>query len=358
MSRFLSERFYELEEYVPGEQPRDKHYIKLNTNESPYPPSPRVLEAVDKSEVSDLRLYSDPTAQNLKKVIADYYDTEPKNVFVSNGSDESLNFFFMAFCDKNKGVAFPEISYGFYEVFAQLYNLDYVKIPLRDDFTIDAKDYMNLKCNAVIANPNAPTGIALGLDDIEKIVSSNSENVVVIDEAYVDFGAHSAVKLTKKYDNLLVIQTFSKSRSLAGARLGFAIGNEQLIRDLEKIKYSTNPYNVNRLTMLCGIRAMADREYFDNTRTSVINNRKLLSEGLKKLGFTLTDSMTNFVFAKSDRISGARYYEELKEHGILVRHFSDEKIKDYNRITVGSTEEVKALLDVTEKIIKEKGITL
>lgn len=358
MSRFLSDRFNDLEEYVPGEQPQDKQYIKLNTNESPYPPSPRVLEAINKGEVSDLRLYSDPTAKKLKREIALYYDVEPENVFVSNGSDESLNFFFMAFCDKKVGVAFPEISYGFYEVFAQLYNLDYVKIPLKTDFGINAEDYMNLKRNVVIANPNAPTGIALELGDIERIVSSNSENVVVIDEAYVDFGAQSAVRLTEKYDNLLVVQTFSKSRSLAGARLGFAIGNERLIRDLEKIKYSTNPYNVNRLTMLAGIHAMADREYFDTARTSIIDNRKVLSDGLKSLGFTVTDSMANFVFAKSDRISGARYYEELKNRGILVRHFSEEKIKDYNRITVGSIDEVKALLEATEKIIEIKGCSI
>lgn len=358
MSRFLSERFYKLEEYVPGEQPRDKQYIKLNTNESPYPPSPRVLKAINRSEVGDLRLYSDPTAKELKKEIALYYDVEPKNIFVSNGSDESLNFFFMAFCDKKNGVAFPEISYGFYEVFAQLYNLDYVKIPLKSDFGINAEDYINMNRNVVIANPNAPTGIALKLSDIERIVSTNSGNVVVIDEAYVDFGAQSAVKLTEKYDNLLVVQTFSKSRSLAGARLGFAIGNEQLIGDLEKIKYSTNPYNVNRLTMLAGIHAMADREYFENARTSIIDNRRLLSDGLKSLGFTVTDSMANFVFAKSDRISGVRYYEKLKECGILVRHFSTEKIKDYNRITVGSIEEVKALLEATEKIIDAEGSTL
>ena len=355
MSKFISKRFDRLEEYVPGEQPQDKKYIKLNTNESPYPPSPMVTKAINEDEVNDLRLYSDPEAKELKKRIAEYYNTCAENVFVSNGSDETLNFFFMAFCDEEKKVAFPDISYGFYEVFAQLYNLDYKKIPLLQDFSIDVHDYENIGRNVVIANPNAPTGLALGLDDIEKIVVSNREYIVVIDEAYVDFGAQSAVGLTEKYNNLLVVQTFSKSRSLAGARLGFAIGSSELIKDLEKIKFSTNPYNVNRLTMIAGEQAVADREYFEKTRASIISNRRLLSDGLKNLGFAVTDSKANFVFAESDKISGEEYYQNLKERGILVRHFSDKKICNYNRITVGTAEEVNELLAATEKILDEKG---
>lgn len=351
MSKFLSKRFMSLDEYVPGEQPQDRVYVKLNTNESPFPPSPNVAAAINSREINDLRLYSDPDAKCLKNAIAHFYGTDSTNVFVSNGSDESLNFFFMAFCDERQKVAFPEISYGFYEVFAKLYNLDYIKIPLRKDFSINADDYVNLGRNIVIANPNAPTGLALGIDDIEKIVSSNRGNIVVIDEAYVDFGAQSAIPLTLKYDNLLVVQTFSKSRSLAGARLGFAIGSSAVIADLEKIKFSTNPYNVNRLTMIAGEQAISDTEYFEKTRRQIIENRKILTDGLRGLGFEVIESVTNFVFAKSEKISGADYYTRLKDKNILVRHFNDSAICEYNRITVGTKEQVEILLCATKEIL-------
>ncbi len=351
MSKFMQNRLCSLTEYVPGEQPQDKKYIKLNTNESPYPPSPRAVEAVTSEAVEDCRLYSDPESKVLKSAIASFYGVDAKNVFVSNGSDEVLNFFFMAFCDDEKKVCFPDISYGFYKVFGDLYSLDYETVPLKEDFSINPADYFEKGKNIVIANPNAPTGLALGLSDIEKIVASNPDHVVVIDEAYVDFGAESAVELTKKYDNLLVVQTFSKSRSLAGARLGFAIANEEIIKDLEKIKYSTNPYNVNRLTQLLGAKAISDRDYFDSCRKKIMEARDYTASELKKLGFTVLDSKANFVFAKSDRISGEDLYLSLKDRGILVRHFSGERVCEYNRITIGTMADMEALIKAVKEII-------
>ena len=353
MSRFLSQRLLSLEEYVPGEQPRDKKYIKLNTNESPFPPSPTAIAAVTDREKEDLRLYSDPECKKLKEAIASYYGVDRENVFVSNGSDESLNFFFMAFCDEENKVCFPEISYGFYKVFADLYSLDYETIPLKEDFTIDVNDYISKSKNIVIANPNAPTGLCLGLSDIERIVSSNPDHIVVIDEAYVDFGGESAVNLTKKYNNLMVVQTFSKSRSLAGARLGFAIADKEIIKDMEKIKYSTNPYNINRLTLLLGTEAIKDKEYFETNRNLIIEARNYTEKSLIELGFDVLPSKTNFVFAKNDKIPGEELYLKLPETGILVRHFSNPKICEYNRITIGTMEEMQALVKATEEIISQ-----
>ncbi len=352
MSRFLNEKFSSLEAYTPGEQPRDMKYIKLNTNESPFPPSEKVVEAVNSDEVKKLRLYPDPEGKELKGAIAKLYGVNAENVFISNGSDEILNFTFMSFFDK-KGVVFPEISYGFYKVYADLYALDYEMIPLCDDFSIDPKDYMNTGRGVVIANPNAPTGLCLSAGDVEKIVQTNRDSVVLIDEAYVDFGGESVIGLTKKYDNLIVCCTYSKSRSLAGARLGFAIANKELICDLEKIKYSTNPYNINRLTMAAGLAAINDNDYYMNNCRVIEENREYATRELENLGFLVLPSKANFIFAKSDRVDGQMLYLELKSRGILVRHFSAEKIKDFNRITVGTKDEMSALIDAVKEILGE-----
>ena len=354
MSRFLSSKYLSLEAYTPGEQPRDMKYIKLNTNESPYPPSKRVVDALSSEEVLRLNLYSDPTCRALKTSIAELYGVEYENVFVSNGSDDILNFSFMAFCEGEKRrVKFPEISYGFYSVYAELHGVSYKAIPLKDDFSIDIADYMGNDATVVIANPNAPTGIALTLEEIEKIVKANPDNLVLIDEAYVDFGGESAIELTKKYSNLLVVCTFSKSRSLAGARLGFAIANKEIIADLEKIKYSTNPYNINRLSLIAGEMAIRDNDYYMDNCKRIIKTREYTQERLVELGFEVTDSKANFIFAKSDKIGGKELYLKLKERGILVRHFDKEKIKDYNRITVGTQEEMEALISAITEILKE-----
>ena len=355
MSRYLNKKFVKLEAYTPGEQPRDMQYVKLNTNESPFAPSEGVLRAVDSEQVSMLNLYPDPTSAALKDAIAGLYGVERKNVFVSNGSDDILNFFFMAFCDEGEHpVKFPAISYGFYQVYAALYGTDYKKIPLKSDFSIRIEDYFGNDANVVIANPNAPTGIALTRAEVERIVKANPDRVVLIDEAYVDFGAESSIELTKKYDNLLVVCTYSKSRSMAGARLGFAIGNETLIADLEKIKYSTNPYNINRLTMVAGIAAIADNEYYVANCKRIEENREYTQRELVKLGFFVTDSKANFIFAKSDKIGGEELYLKLKERGVLVRHFSSPDICEYNRITVGTREQMNILLEKIKEILKEK----
>lgn len=352
MSRFFSSKYASLEAYVPGEQPRDMKYIKLNTNESPFPPSAGVAAAI-KSQIGSLQLYSDPECTALVEASASLFGVKTNQILMTNGSDEILNFAFMAFSDKDHPIVFPDITYGFYSVFAELNGIPYTEIPLKKDLTIDVNDYIGIGKNIVIANPNAPTGIALSLAEVEAIVRSNPDNVVVIDEAYVDFGAKSAVTLVDKYDNLLVTGTFSKSRSMAGARLGFGIGSCELIRDLNTIKYSTNPYNVNRMTMAAGHAAILDNDYYMDNCRIICENREWASEQLKSLGFTLTESKTNFLFAKSDRISGEELYKRLKARGILVRHFSKERIKDYNRITVGTRDQMEALVEAIKNILKE-----
>lgn len=355
MSRFLHIDYRNLEAYTPGEQPRGREFIKLNTNESPYPPSDGVIKAINKKEIRDLRLYSDPTCYALRADIADLYGVKPENVFLSNGSDDILNFSFMAFCGEKREAVYADITYGFYEVFAELHRITSEVIPLKEDLSLDWREYLGKNKFIVIANPNAPTGKALTLSEIEEILKSNPNNVVVIDEAYVDFGAESVYPLTKKYDNLLVVQTFSKSRSMAGARLGFAIANEALIADLDLICYSTNPYNVNRLTLAAGSAAIADNDYYMNNCKKIIATRARTARALKDMGFEVTDSLANFLFAKSSVIGGEELYLALKERGILVRHFSKPRIAEYNRITIGTDAEMDALLTNISELIKEKN---
>ena len=349
MGRFLNAQFQKLEAYTPGEQPRDQQYIKLNTNESPYPPAPSVVAAMTAGEVELLRLYSDPTAKNLKEKLAGLYRVTPENVFVSNGSDEVLNFAFMAF--GGGGVAFPEISYGFYEVYADLYALEAEKIPLKSDFSIDYRDYCGKNKMVVIANPNAPTGMSLPLSEMERIVSSNPDSLVLIDEAYVDFGGETALPLLEKYDNLLIVRTFSKSRCLAGGRLGYAFANPAIIADLEKIKYSTNPYNINRLTLLLGEKTVEAEAYYQEKSAEIIKTRTWTAQKLEELGFTVLPSRTNFLFAKTDRMDGGELYMALKEKGILVRHFSNPKIDQYNRITIGTKAQMERFIDTIKQIL-------
>ena len=354
MSRFMSPRFAGLEEYTPGEQPRDQVYVKLNTNESPYAPSPEVFAAVSQAEVEKLNLYPDPTGKALKEKLAALYGVEAKNVFLSNGSDDILNFAFMAFCDSERGAAYPEISYGFYPVYADLYHVDSKVIPLKEDFSVDYQDYCDIGRMVVIANPNAPTGMEISLAEIEEILKSNPDNIVIIDEAYIDFGGTSCVDFIKKYDNLLVVQTFSKSRSMAGARLGFAIADAGIIEDLEKIKYSTNPYNINRLTLAAGEAAVDSNDYYVANAKKIAGTRELTTARLREMDFTVLDSKANFIFAKSNSLSGKVIYEELKKKGVLVRFWGKAKIEDFVRITIGTPEQMNVLFDKLEEIIAEQ----
>ena len=351
MSRFLNQQYQSLEAYTPGEQPRDMQYIKLNTNESPYPPAPSVVEAMNAEQVELLRLYSDPTAKNLKEKLAGLYGVSPENVFVSNGSDEVLNFAFMAF--GGNGAVFPDISYGFYEVYAELYGIKAEKIPLEADFSVDYRKYCGKNKMVVIANPNAPTGMTIPVWQIEEIVKTNPDSLVLIDEAYVDFGGETCLPLTEVYDNLLVTRTFSKSRCLAGGRLGYAFATPAIIADLEKIKYSTNPYNINRLTLLLGEKTVDAEDYYQDKCAQIQKTRAWTVEQLEGLGFTVLPSRANFIFVKSDKIDGGELYRKLKEKGILVRHFTNPRICQYNRVTIGTQAQMQTLVNTVKEVLYE-----
>lgn len=352
MSCFLKKRYQDLEVYTPGEQPQDQVYTKLNTNESPYPAAPQVVAAIGEKELQDLRLYSDPVCKPLINKLAEVYGVEPENIFVSNGSDDILNFAFMAFSGDPAAAMFPDVTYGFYQVYADLHQVEAKICPLSDDFSIDYQQYLNRDCMIVLANPNAQVGRALPLWQMEQIIASNPNHVVLVDEAYVDFGAESCVPLVGKYPNLLVVQTFSKSRSLAGARLGFAIGSKELIADLNRIKFSTNPYNINRLTMAAGVAALEAGDYYRENCRKIIQTRAYTTQALEDMGFTVIPSQANFVFAAHPKADGEALYLQLKKRGILVRHFSDPRIQNYNRITIGSQSQMELLVKTLQDILE------
>ncbi|MGI6072072.1 MAG: histidinol-phosphate transaminase [Lachnospiraceae bacterium] len=353
MSGFFIEKYRDLVPYTPGEQPKDTRYIKLNTNESPYPPHPDVFRAIE-AVTGSLNLYSDPTCSALTGRLGDIYGLAPEQILVSNGSDEGLYFAFLAFCDENVPAAFPDITYGFYRVFAQFAGVPFREIPLQEDFTLNVNDYLGIGSTIFIANPNAPTGICFPVSDIERIVRSNPGNVVIVDEAYVDFGGETALPLLKGYKNLLIVRTFSKSRSMAGARLGFVMGNPELINDLNTVRYSINPYNVNSMTMAAAAAVLDNEEYtFTNCR-KIIKIRNQTADSLKEMCFTVTDSSANFLFAAHHLLDGKELYLKLKEKGILVRHFDNPRINDYIRITIGTREQMDSLLAAITDILKEK----
>lgn len=354
MSRFFSEKYARLKPYTPGEQPKRRQYVKLNTNESPYPPSPLVQKRVAE-QCAGLNLYSDPECAVLREKLAARLGVRPENVLPSNGSDEALNFAFMAFGDAAHPFAFADITYGFYPVFCALNAVPYEEIPLREDFSADPSDYIGIGKNIVIANPNAPTGLALPRAELERVIASNPDSVVVIDEAYVDFGGESCVPLIEKYDNLLVTQTFSKSRSLAGARLGFAVGCAPLIADLNTVKYSTNPYNVNSMTLAAGAAALDDDGYYMSNCREIAETRDYVSRELRALGFEVPRSRANFVFCRAPGVSGAEMYGRLRARGVLVRHFDSERISDYNRVSIGTREQMDFFLGAVRDILNEKG---
>ena len=348
MSRFFSERLQSLKAYVPGEQPKVRNLIKLNTNESPFPPAPGVKEAVAEAAES-LQLYNDLSAAKLIRLLAETYGLQENQITVSNGSDEILAFAFQVF--GGHGLAFPDITYGFYPVWADLYGLDRKIIPLDEDFNVRIQDYAGNDRCVVIANPNAPTGLCLSRDEVEAIVKSNPDNVVIVDEAYVDFGGESALALIPEFDNVLVVRTFSKSRQLAGARMGFAMGNAALIDDLNRVRFSFHPYNVNTLTQAAGAAALKQPGYFESCRQAIMDTRAWTVEQLKTLGFRVLPSSANFVFAAAPGLNGAEYQKKLREKNILIRYFDLPRIRDFTRITIGTKAQMEALIQATKEIL-------
>ena len=359
MSKFWSDKIKEIEPYTPGEQPKDKKYIKLNTNENPYPPSAKVIGKIESMNLEDLKLYPDPDVTELRKVIAEYFSNKindeitHKQVFIGNGSDEILAFIFMTFFNARDKVYYPDITYSFYPVYADLFNVKEIKIPLNDNFEIEIQKYFGLDGHIIITNPNAPTSIALKLNEIEKIVKNNPTQLVVIDEAYVDFGAESSVKLVNKYDNVLVVQTFSKSRSFAGMRLGYAIGSENIIEGLNRLKFSFNSYTIDRISIEAGIESFKDDDYFVKTNAKIIETREKTVKKLKELGFKVLNSSANFIFISHNKVFAGDLYKQLKENGVLVRYFAKNRIDNYLRVTIGTDEEMEIFIEKLKDLLEK-----
>jgi histidinol-phosphate aminotransferase len=351
MSRYWSQVVKQLSPYVPGEQPKIDKLVKLNTNENPYGPSPRVIEAIQ-SELGDgLRLYPDPTASRLRETVADYYDLQPDQVFIGNGSDEVLAHTFFALFQQPEPLLFPDISYSFYPVYCGLYDIEYRTIPLAEDFSLQIDDYDRPNGGIIFPNPNAPTGRLLPIDKVETLVKRNRNSVVVVDEAYIDFGGESAAKLVAGYDNLLVIQTLSKSRSLAGMRIGLAMGNSALLDALIRVKDSFNSYPVGRLALAAGIAAFEDEAYFRQRCGQIIDNREVLIASLQELGFQVLPSAANFVLARQPERDAAELATALRDAGVIVRHFRQPRIDQYLRITVGTPEQNRRLIEVLKQLL-------
>jgi histidinol-phosphate aminotransferase len=351
MSKFWSARIRDLKPYTPGEQPKGLPLIKLNTNENPYPPSPRAIQALDTCDKAALRLYPDPNASELKAVLARHHGLDSNNIFVGNGSDEVLALAFLSFFKWQEPILFADITYSFYPVYCNLWNIAYRTIPLNDDFQIDIRDYALKNGGIIIANPNAPTGGCLGLDQIQALLDRNRHTVVIVDEAYVDFGAESAVGLVKLFSNLLLVHTLSKSRSLAGLRIGYALGSAELIEGLERVKNSFNSYPLDRLALIGAIAAIQDRDYFEQTCKTIMATRKGLSAKLVALGFKVLPSSANFVFVTHPQMPAAELYRQLRQKGILVRYFDLPRIDNHLRITVGTPDEVQALSQALSGIL-------
>lgn len=340
--------------YVPGEQPKGEKLVKLNTNECPYPPSPKVLEALKELEIESMRLYPDPAVTDLRQALADYYQVDVKQVFVGVGSDDVIANAFLTFFNSSKPILFPDITYSFYDVWAELFKIPYEKIALDENFRIQAKDYKKDSGGIIFPNPNAPTGILEDLSVVEEILEANPDVVVMVDEAYIDFGGESALSLLKKYENLLVIQTFSKSRAMAGMRIGYAIGNEKLISYLNDVKFSFNSYTMNRTSIAMGVACVKDEVYFKEIVGKVIKTRERVKEELKQLGFSYLESKSNFIFATHESIPAQDLFVKLKEENIFVRYFKKPRIDNYLRISVGTDEEMDTLLEVLRKYIREQ----
>lgn len=351
MSRFWSGIVHKLQPYVPGEQPKVANLVKLNTNENPYGPSPKVLDAIRLGTSDQLRLYPDPNAQALKQAIADYHHVDASQVFVGNGSDEVLAHIFHALFQHDGSLLFPDITYSFYPVYSQLYQIDYKKIALADDFSVNVDDYQQTNSGIIFPNPNAPTGKLLALAEIEKLLEFNTDSVVVVDEAYIDFGGDSAVKLVNQFPNLLVTQTLSKSRSLAGIRLGYAIGHADLIEGLVRVKDSFNSYPIDSLAIAAGVASFEDQDYFKQVCNKVIASRDHVTRELIELGFDVIPSAANFIFATHPQFDASELANGLRKQGVIVRHFSQDRVADYLRITIGTPEENQQLLAVLDTMV-------
>ncbi len=351
MSKFWSRFVHDLVPYVPGEQPKMTKLVKLNTNENPYGPSPKALAAMQEQVSDNLRLYPDPNCDQLKQAVADYYDVQPAQVFVGNGSDEVLAHAFQAFFQQGKPLLFPDISYSFYPVYCGLYGVEPKQIPLDENFAINLNDYRQDNGGIIFPNPNAPTGRLLTLDAIEQLLQHNTETLVLVDEAYIDFGGQSAITLVNKYPNLLVVQTLSKSRALAGLRVGVAVGHPDLVDGLERIKNSFNSYPLDRVAIAGAAAAFADREYFEQTCNKVIASREEVVGKLTALGFEVLPSAANFVFARHPQQDAAELAGKLRELGIIVRHFKQERIEQFLRITIGTDEQNQALIEGLQGIV-------
>ncbi|HPT90406.1 MAG TPA: histidinol-phosphate transaminase [Acetivibrio sp.] len=352
MSKYWSDKVKNIEPYVPGEQPKDRKFIKLNTNENPYPPSIKVLNAITKATGESLRLYPDPEGESLRNTIAKYYNLEPSQVFLGNGSDEVLAFSFLAFFNPGDTIVFPQITYSFYEVYASIFGVNYRTIPLDDEFNIPLEGFFIENDGVIFANPNAPTGKALPLKDIRTILEKNAGRVVIVDEAYVDFGGESSVELINEFDNLLVITTLSKSRALAGLRVGFAMGNKDLIEGLNRVKNSINSYTLDRLALAGAEEAIKDDEYFNEIRGRIVQTRERVTKKLLDLGFRVIESKTNFVFISHPAIKGLQLFEKLREKGILVRHFNKPGIENYLRVSIGTDEEMEFFCEKIKEILE------
>lgn len=337
--------------YVPGEQPKAEKMIKLNTNECPYPPSPKVMEALQNLSANCMRLYPDPAVTDLRQALADYYKVKIEQVFVGVGSDDVIANAFMTFFNSEKPILFPDITYSFYDVWAELFGIPYERIALTSDFRINPADYKKENGGVIFPNPNAPTGVLEDLDMVEEVLRANPDVVVMVDEAYIDFGGTTALPLLEKYDNLLVIQTFSKSRAMAGMRIGFAIGNEKLIQYLNDVKFSFNSYTMNQTSIAMGVACVEDDIYFKETVGKVIATRERVKKELKGLGFSFPDSMSNFIFATHERIPAAEIFEACKKESIFVRYFKKPRIDNYLRISIGTDEEMDTLLEFLREYI-------
>lgn len=353
MEKLWKKNLRDIEPYVPGEQSKEQNIVKINANENPYPPSPKVIEAIRNFDSSNLRFYPDANASEFKRAVAEYYNVETENVFLGNGSDDVIALAFQAFFNSEKPIVYPDITYSFYPVWCRLFNIPYKTYPLKDDFRIDVEDYREENGGVVISNPNAPTSLGEGQAFIEKLMEYNKNSVVIIDEAYVDFGGFSSVGLIEKYENLLVTGTFSKSRSLAGMRIGYAIGSKELISVLEAVKNSYNSYTVNSISMAAGTAAIRDKEYFNETVSKVIRTRERVTKELISLGFTVLDSQTNFLFAANEKLDIRHYFEWLKTQKVFIRYFNLPRINRYVRITIGTDDEMDIFLEKTKEFLSK-----